>query len=238
MASWQLDFKDATTVTPLPDGKKQHTVEVLNTIDVGTSILVDAQARADFTAETALVAVAQLLEANGLPEHISIDRDPRWVGSQQGRDFPAPLIRFLLCLGVQVTVCPARRPDKNGYVERYHRTYNQECLQVYRPVDLEQVQVVTAQFRQHYNHERPHQGRACANQPPMLAFPQLPARPRVPVLVDPDRWLHAVDGIRLIRRLGRDGIVRVDEGSRGGNGAGVFDPIVTRRRLQEELRPG
>jgi hypothetical protein len=32
MTSWQLDFKDASTVPADPDGKQQHVVEVLNTI--------------------------------------------------------------------------------------------------------------------------------------------------------------------------------------------------------------
>ena len=52
MSRWQLDFKDATTVPPDPDGKRQHVVEVLNTVDEGTSVLVEAQVGADFRAET------------------------------------------------------------------------------------------------------------------------------------------------------------------------------------------
>jgi len=59
MQQWQLDFKDASTVPADPHGKKQHVVETLNIIDKGTSILVAHHVRADFTAETALAAVAQ-----------------------------------------------------------------------------------------------------------------------------------------------------------------------------------
>jgi hypothetical protein len=44
-----------------PDGKQQHVVEVLDTLDAGTSILLAAQVRPDFTAETALHAVADLV---------------------------------------------------------------------------------------------------------------------------------------------------------------------------------
>ena len=61
MTSWQLDFKDVSTVPADPDGKQQHVVEVLNTVDVGTSILVNAQVREDFTAETTLQAVVDTL---------------------------------------------------------------------------------------------------------------------------------------------------------------------------------
>ncbi|HET8852665.1 MAG TPA: integrase core domain-containing protein, partial [Ktedonobacteraceae bacterium] len=31
----------------------------------------------------------------------------------------------------------------NAFVERYHRTYNQECLQVHRPHTLDQVREIT-----------------------------------------------------------------------------------------------
>src|SRR6266496_1857345 len=53
----QMDFKDATTVPPDPQGKRQHVVEVLNFVDAGTSILLSAQPHEDFHAETALDAV-------------------------------------------------------------------------------------------------------------------------------------------------------------------------------------
>jgi hypothetical protein len=36
-----------------PEGKRQHVVETLNIIDTGTSVLLDAHVRPDFTAETA-----------------------------------------------------------------------------------------------------------------------------------------------------------------------------------------
>jgi transposase InsO family protein len=210
MTSWQLDFKDVTSVAPQPDGKQLHVVEVLNTLDVGTSALIAAQARADFTAETALAAVAATLQQYGLPEQVSIDRDPRWVGSHQQRDFPAALVRFLLCLSVEVIICPPNRPDKNGFVERYHRSYGEECLDVEQPTNLEQVETVTARFQQHYNYERPHQGVSCGNQPPLVAFPSIAPRPPVPALVDPDAWLSALDGRGYLRRVKRDGTLPVD----------------------------
>jgi hypothetical protein len=210
LTAWQLDFKDGPSAEHEPDGKRLHRIEVLNTIDVGTSILIDAHARTDFSAETALAAVAQTLETHGLPAHSTIDRDPRWVGSQQQRDFPSALVRFLTCLGIEVTICPPHRPDKHGFVERYHRTYDTECLQRTRPTTLAEVQQVTHQFQQHDNEERPHQGRSCRNQPPKRAFPQLAARPVVPTHVDPDHWLAVIDGRRYLRRIQHDGAVKVD----------------------------
>ncbi len=210
MSAWQLDFKDVSTVPPEPDGKQQHVVEVLNTVDVGTSILVNAQVREDFTAETTLQALVETFQAHGVPESVTVDRDPRFVGSPQGRDFPAPLVRMLHCLGIQVTICPPRRPDKNGFVERYNRTYDQECLRVFAPHDVDAVRQVTSGFRQHYNYERPNQAVSCGNQPPCVAFPALPPRPGLPAVVDPDGWLAVLDGQRYVRKVRSNGMVSVD----------------------------
>jgi transposase InsO family protein len=208
----QVDFKDVGSVSPdqSPQGKRQHVVEVCNFVDAGTSIALLAQAREDFHEQTALEAVITFLRQYGCPAQMTFDRDPRWVGGVSGRDFPSPLRRLLLCLGIIPHICPPHRPDKNAYVERYHRTYAQECLYVSRPGTLQEVGEVTEAFLQHYNHERPHQGRACGNVPPRVAFPTLPTLPPLPARVDPDAWLSALDQKMYLRHVGRDGCVDVD----------------------------
>jgi len=210
MQHWQLDFKDASTVPTDPHGKKQHVVEILNIIDKGTSVLVAHHARSDFTAETALAAVAQTFAEQGLPTSITLDRDTRWVGAPQGSDFPAALVRFCHALGVAVVLCDPYHPQQNGFVERYHRTLNQECLKRERPKTLDEVRQVTEAFAAHYNWQRPHQGTSCGNRPPRVAFPHLPSLPRVPDVVNPDAWLSQVKDQHLVRKVNRQGFVKVD----------------------------
>ena len=210
MSQWQLDFKDASTVPAEVDGKQQHVVEVLNAVDMGTSVLVEAQVRADFSAETTLQAVADLLHTHGRPQQLTFDRDTRFVSSPQGSDFPSALVRFCQCLGVAVHLCDPHQPQQNGFVERYHRTYQAECLAVHRPATLAEVRTVTAQFMQHYNEERPHQGLSCGNRPPRTAFPTLPQLPAVPDVVNPDRWLEVSDGLHVVRTVSRNGTVSID----------------------------
>jgi hypothetical protein len=104
-------------------------IEMLVTIDTGTSLLLDLTVRDDFTAETALLAMAEIVQRHGLPHMIRIDRDPRLVGSPQQGDFPAAVVRFWLCLGVRVDICDPHRPQDKGFVERVNRTLEEECLQ-------------------------------------------------------------------------------------------------------------
>jgi transposase InsO family protein len=211
LSAWQIDFKDASTVPADPYGKQQHVVEILNVVDMGTSILLSSCVHANFHAQTALEAMATILREQGIPQTITLDRDTRWVGSASGRDFPSAFLRFLLCLGIKPNVCPPHRPDLNAFVERFHRSLKQECLLVHRPVTEQQVREVTAAFAHHYNQERPHQGLSCGNRPPLVAFPDLPELPRVPELVDPDVWLAQVDGHHFVRKIRANGTILLDD---------------------------
>lgn len=210
---WQLDFKDVSSVRPDPDGdgKRQHVVETLNGVDIGTSRVMLAEPHADYNAETVLETMAEALRGQGLPQAVTFDRDPRFVGSWSGKDFPSTWVRFWQCLGVQVTICPPHRPDKNAFVERYHRSYQAECLAVAQPRDLDQARQVTQAFVHHYNTERPNQARVCNNRPPDVAFPQRPVLPAVPATVDLDAWLPACHGRAFARRLDANGCFKLGD---------------------------
>lgn len=210
LVAWQLDFKDVSSVPADPQGKQQHGVETLNGVDVGTSIVLDAAVRDDFAADTAIVAVTDTLRNHGLPQTVTYDRDPRFVGSWSGQDFPAAFTRFWLCLGVAVNLCPPQRPDKNAFVEGYHRNYEYECLQIHRPSNREEAEAVTRHYVWHYNHQRPNQALTCGNQPPRVAFPDLPQRPRLPQVIDPDGWLKAIHGRRYVRKVNYRGAIQID----------------------------
>jgi hypothetical protein len=93
---WGMDFHDITTVPADPEGKQQHVVEILNLVDHGSSAVVDSEPAADYNAETALRKLAEILIEQGCPDRIRLDRDTRWVGSWTAKDFPSPMLRFLL----------------------------------------------------------------------------------------------------------------------------------------------
>src|SRR5215469_7303849 len=99
-----------------------HVVETFDLIDVGTSMALAIEPGADYTAETVFTPVVETLREYGLPDVTGFDRDPRFFGSESLRDFKSPFVRFWHCLGVQVSICPPRRPDKHAFVERFHRS--------------------------------------------------------------------------------------------------------------------
>jgi hypothetical protein len=206
----QADFTDIGSVPAEPGGKRQHAVETCFFEDVGSRQVPYAEVRSDFHAETALAAVIACLRRTGLVERLTFDRDPRWVGSPSGRDFPSALIRFLLCVGVTPNVCPPRRPDLKGYVERLIKSYQAECITRDQPTTEEAAREGTEAFLAHYHDERPHQGRGLGNQPPRVAFPTLPTRPPLPQIVDPDCWLASIHGQAFARTVQPNGSVVVE----------------------------
>jgi transposase InsO family protein len=209
----QWDFKDVVYKTVDENGTHYHYIEALNGIDCGSDKIVHAECCEDFDSYTSLLSVAQHLHEEGCPKSMTIDRDPRWVGSAQGRDFPSAFVRMLQCFGIEVKINPPHRPDLNCYVERYHKSYGQECLQVEKPQTLADACAVTALWVQHYNNERPNQARSCGNKPPLVAHPNLPILPALPAKVDPDKWLYVQDGRCFTRRVSRNGTVEVDKSS-------------------------
>jgi hypothetical protein len=160
---------------------------------------------------TVIEIVAQTLQQVGCPRQITFDRDPRFVGSASSGDFPAAFVRFLACLHIEADICPPQRPQKNCFVERYNRTYKYEAVQRYRPATFTQVVDMNRDVRFHYNYQRPNQARSCGNQPPRLAFPDLPSLPSPPTVVDPDHWLQTINGHLFKRRINHAGTVKVDK---------------------------
>ncbi len=189
---------------------RKHVAEAFNIVDEGTSILLLSQVRTDFTAETLLETLASAIERYGLPQRITLDRDPRSVGAPVGSDFPSALLRFGMALGIEMHVCPPHHPQDNGFVERYHRTYQEECLSIEHPHTLEQARIATEVFVEHYNTERPNQARSCGNRPPRTAFPSLPTLSRPPAQIEADAWLKGIDGFQVERKVDAHGMVHVD----------------------------
>jgi hypothetical protein len=115
----------------------------------------------EYNAESALLDVVDILRTHGCPKLITLDRDPRWVGSSSGKDFPSAMLHFMMAVGIEPLVCPAHRPDKNPFVERYHRNLKYECLLRSCPQDLHTTHEVNQAYAHHYNFERPNQAITC-----------------------------------------------------------------------------
>jgi hypothetical protein len=190
-------------------GQLSDKIEFMSVVDRGTSILVNTQSTDHYTAETAILALIALFTVNGLPKCLRFDNDPRFVGSASADGFPSPMLRLLWAVGVEPDRVPPGKPYLKPFVERSIRVIKYEFLWLKRPSTPEKAAELLDQFRYFYNHQRAHQGSACNNQPPYVAFPDLPSLPHLPETVDPDRWLKHYHRQVFRRRVGQNGMVQV-----------------------------
>ncbi|MBK8419222.1 MAG: transposase [Anaerolineales bacterium] len=90
------------------------------------------------------------------------------------------MLRFLQCLGIEPRVYPPRHPEKNPFVERYHRNFQIRMPASAESLDLPNTVEVNKHYVQFYNFERPNQAITCGNQPPHVKFPEKPDLTPVP----------------------------------------------------------
>jgi transposase InsO family protein len=101
------------------------------------------------------------------------------VLSDNGREFCGrpdhhPYELFLQLEGIEHRTTPVRRPQSNGFIERFHRTLLDEHLRVtgrtkwYETV--KEMQTDLDEFLVRYNTQRPHQGVNMNGRTPYQAF--------------------------------------------------------------------
>lgn len=205
LVTGEVDFMTVSGVKDENSDKKQNVVEVLNIVDAGTSMWLKHDVRSDFNMETVIASFAQFFKEKGLLPRLRIDRDPRFIGSWTAKEFPSAFMRFCYVLGVELEICSPKRWDEKPFVERIHRTLREEALARYKPSTVAESIEAFDKFDYHYHHQRPHQGFACQNRPPAVAFPKLPVLRPVPDSVDPDAWLTVIAGKEFSRHIDYQG---------------------------------
>jgi transposase InsO family protein len=204
LEEWEVDFGEVWL-------KDIGVFEFFIAVDRGTSRLIYLEGRmGGYNAESTLEAVTRLFIQCGLPNRLRFDRDVRLWGAWTRDSYPSPFVRFLRVLGVKDVICPPRRPDLKPVVERCIQTLKYEWFGRQFPTSEAEALALLDDFPHYYNDERPHQGQACGNRPPSVAFPNLPLLPQLPNEVDPDRWLHCVHQRIYRRRVNSSGTVQID----------------------------
>ena len=84
-------------------------------------------------------------------------RRPTHLRSDNGSEFIAAAVKgWLQQAGVQTAYIEPGAPWQNGHVESFHASLRAELLDRELFYDLEEVQVMADDWRDFYNHRRPH----------------------------------------------------------------------------------
>lgn len=139
---WSYDFiEDATA-----DGRK---VRILSIIDEHSRECLMLKAARSFPATRVIDCLEWLLMTTGRrPTHLRSDNGPEFIA--------AAVKEWLQQAGVQTAYIEPGAPWQNGHVESFHASLRAELLDRELFFDLEEVQVMADDWRDFYNHKRPH----------------------------------------------------------------------------------
>lgn len=146
---WQMDFKGWVK---LSGGERCHPLTLL---DDHSRFSPGLKACADQQGPTVKGHLEQAFRRHGLPKAFFVDNGPPW-GEATGERWTR-LEVWLLKLGVRVLHSRPYHPQSRGKIERFHRSLAAEVFALRTFDSLAQVQRAFDQWRETYNHERPHQ---------------------------------------------------------------------------------
>lgn len=145
---WQMDFKGHF---PLLDGTRCHP---FTCIDDYSRFSLGAEALLDEKRSTLMPALIRIFREYGLPYSILCDNGSPWGYSSDGG-----ITRFeawMMELGVLVLHGRPIHPQTQGKDERFNRTLLAEAIKFCDRTNLASVSAGLAEYREFYNHERPH----------------------------------------------------------------------------------
>jgi transposase InsO family protein len=147
---WQMDFKGyfetgAATCHPLTiiDDHSRY------------NIVLKACERPD--RQSVEAALQETFRQHGMPLRINADNGSPWGSPSQHEHGITRLTIWLIQLGIRVSHSRPAHPQTNGKNERFHRSLKREVLHERYFGDLSEAQHAFDDWRQVYNHERPHE---------------------------------------------------------------------------------
>lgn len=192
---WQMDFKGHFAI-------KQGRCHPLTVLDDHSRFSLGLKACKDEGVQTVQEGLTELFRRYGLPLWILCDNGAPW-GSD--KEHPHTILTvWLMKLGIQVTHGRPYHPQTQGKDERFHRTLKAEVLSRYQFEDHLDCQKRFDEWREVYNHRRPHEALGMmvpANRYRVssLVFPEKVAEPQYDGLT-----VRRVDGAGIIYWLGRE----------------------------------
>jgi len=139
--TWSMDFMSDV----LEDGRKVRTLNVIDdynreclSIEVGISICSDRVTR----------VLDQLIELRGKPLQIRTDNGPEYTSNNYS----------LWCQdrGIKTMYIQPGKPNQNGFIERFNRTFREDVLDAYLFDKISQLQLTADLWKKEYNTGHPH----------------------------------------------------------------------------------
>lgn len=139
--TWSADFMSDA----LWSGRRFRT---FNVIDDYNREALKIEIDTSLSAARVVRALDELIELRGAPKRLRFDNGPEFIS--------ATLNDWAVSNSIELAFIQPGKPTQNAYVERFNRTYRTEVLDRYIFNSLNEIRTLTEDWRQRYNHERPH----------------------------------------------------------------------------------
>lgn len=138
---WSIDFIFDRTRNGRP-------LKILALIDEFTRECLALEVDRRCTGDNVVEVLVDVFGIRGVPKFIRCDNGPEFISSR--------VRSFLEGIEVKTSYIEPGSPWENGYVESFNSRLRDECLACEEFFTLAEAQEVIAQWRQTYNHRRPH----------------------------------------------------------------------------------
>jgi len=139
--SWSVDFMRDSLHTG-------RTFRTFNVIDDFNREALAIEIDTSLPGERVVRVLEQLCAWRGAPKAIRCDNGPELISKA--------LVDFCEKTGIALRYIQPGKPNQNGLIERFNRTYREEVLNCYLFEDLDQVREITAEWLTKYNEQRCH----------------------------------------------------------------------------------
>jgi putative transposase len=139
--TWSMDFMHDS----LQFGK---TFRSFNVIDDFNREALNITIDTSLNSKRVIRELSQLIDWRGKPEKIRVDNGPEFIANA--------LNEWAKENGIELQFIQKGKPQQNGYIERFNRSYRTEILDAFAFDNLKQVRTLTQAWMWSYNNERPH----------------------------------------------------------------------------------
>jgi putative transposase len=138
---WTYDFAVDTT----EDGRR---LKVMPIVDEYSRECLALEVARSITAENVLSTLSRLFMQRGEPDYIRSDNGPEFIAKA--------LRKWLAASGVNTLYIEPGAPWENAYSETFISRLRDELLNREMFANLKEAKVLAEDYRDHYNHHRPH----------------------------------------------------------------------------------
>ena len=186
----QMDFKGEYTLSP------REKCYPLSFLDDCSRFLHGLWPLSSTGGEGVKKSLEGYFRAHGVPQSILMDHGTPWFSTtnQHGLTWVAV---WLIKQGVRLKYSGIGHPQTQGKVERFHRTLKARTTHRGAPTTMSEWQRWAAEFRQEYNHERPHE--ALGMKTPAEVYKAVNLRP---YQEQPPTWEYSAGVVKQLNTQG------------------------------------